>query len=46
MISSADLMTRSHERRPYSVATRGNIEVTLMIDGMPLVPTDTTAGYE
>jgi hypothetical protein len=45
MISSADLMTRSHERRPYSVATRGNIEVTLMIDAMPLVPTDTTAGY-
>jgi len=26
MISSADLMTRSHERRPYSVATRGNID--------------------
>jgi hypothetical protein len=24
----------------------GNIEVTLMIDGMPLVPADTTAGYE
>ena len=36
MISSADLMTRSHERCPYSVATRGNIEVTLTVDGMPL----------
>jgi hypothetical protein len=46
MISSADLMTRSHERCPYWIATRGNIEVTLMIDGMPLVPADTTAGYE
>jgi hypothetical protein len=45
-MSSADLMTRSHERCPYSVATRGNIEVTFMTDGMPLVPADTTAGYE
>ena len=26
MISSADLMTRSRERRPYSVAIPGNIE--------------------
>ena len=41
---AADLMTRAHERCPYSVATRGNIEVTLMVDGMPLVPADTAAG--
>jgi osmotically inducible protein OsmC len=33
---AADLMTRAHERCPYSVATRGNIEVTLTVDGMPL----------
>jgi lipoyl-dependent peroxiredoxin len=34
--ASADLMTRAHERCPYSVATRGNIEVTLTVDGVPL----------
>ena len=33
---AADLMTRAHERCPYSVATRGNIEVTLRVDGAPL----------
>ena len=33
---AADLMTRADERCPYSVATRGNIEVTLTVDGMPL----------
>jgi hypothetical protein len=37
-------MTRAHERCPYSVATRGNIEVTLMVDGMPLAPADMAAG--
>ena len=31
-----DLMARAHQRCPYSVATRGNIEVTLTVDGMPL----------
>jgi Ohr subfamily peroxiredoxin len=31
---AADLMLRAHERCPYSVATRGNIEVTLTIDGI------------
>lgn len=41
---AAGLMTRAHERCPYSVATRGNIEVTLMVDGMPLAPADTAAG--
>jgi Ohr subfamily peroxiredoxin len=33
---AANLMARAHERCPYSVATRGNIEVTLTVDGMPL----------
>jgi len=27
---------RAHERCPYSVATRGNIEVMLTVDGLPL----------
>jgi lipoyl-dependent peroxiredoxin len=35
---AADLMARAHERCPYSVATRGNIEVTLTVDGAPLAP--------
>ncbi len=33
---AADLMTRAHERCPYSVATRGNIEVALSVDGVPV----------
>ena len=33
---AAELMTRAHERCPYSVATRGNIEVTLTVDGTPV----------
>jgi osmotically inducible protein OsmC len=32
----ADLMARAHERCPYSNATRGNIDVALSVDGMPL----------
>jgi organic hydroperoxide reductase OsmC/OhrA len=28
-----ELMTRAHERCPYSNATRGNIDVVLMVDG-------------
>jgi lipoyl-dependent peroxiredoxin len=28
-----ELMLRAHERCPYSNATRGNIDVTLMVDG-------------
>jgi Ohr subfamily peroxiredoxin len=32
----ADLMARAHERCPYSIATRGNIEVTLSVGGVPL----------
>jgi osmotically inducible protein OsmC len=38
-VSHADgeeLMARAHERCPYSNATRGNIEVTLTVDGAPL----------
>ncbi|MDB5058308.1 MAG: Organic hydroperoxide resistance protein ohrA [Chloroflexi bacterium] len=31
-----DLMLRADERCPYSNATRGNIEVTLSVDGTPL----------
>jgi Ohr subfamily peroxiredoxin len=31
---AADLMAQAHERCPYSNATRGNIEVKLMVDGV------------
>jgi organic hydroperoxide reductase OsmC/OhrA len=30
-----DLMTRAHEDCPYSKATRGNIDVTLNVSGVP-----------
>ena len=33
---AADLMVRAHELCPYSNATRGNIEVKLMVDGASL----------
>jgi lipoyl-dependent peroxiredoxin len=33
---AADLMARAHQRCPYSVATRGNIEVALSVDGTPV----------
>ena len=33
---AADLMARAHERCPYSNATRGNIDVELCVDGVPL----------
>ncbi|MDQ1602720.1 MAG: lipoyl-dependent peroxiredoxin [Actinomycetota bacterium] len=33
---AADLMARAHELCPYSNATRGNIDVSLMIDGVSL----------
>jgi lipoyl-dependent peroxiredoxin len=33
---AAELMARAHDRCPYSVATRGNIEVTLTVDGVPV----------
>jgi lipoyl-dependent peroxiredoxin len=35
-VQAADLMARADERCPYSAATRGNIEVTLTVDGVPL----------
>jgi Ohr subfamily peroxiredoxin len=31
-----DLMRRAHERCPYSRATRGNIDVELLVDGTPM----------
>jgi lipoyl-dependent peroxiredoxin len=33
---AADLMARAHEICPYSNATRGNVEVTLTVDGASL----------
>jgi len=33
---AADLMAHAHERCPYSNATRGNIQVTLSVDGTPV----------
>jgi Ohr subfamily peroxiredoxin len=33
---AADLMARAHERCPYSNATRGNIDLALCVDGVPL----------
>ena len=33
---ASELMAGAHERCPYSNATRGNIDVTLMVDGEPL----------
>jgi lipoyl-dependent peroxiredoxin len=33
---AADLMARAHELCPYSNATRGNVDVTLTIDGASL----------
>ena len=32
---SLDLMTLAHQDCPYSGATRGNIEVTLSVGGLP-----------
>jgi osmotically inducible protein OsmC len=33
---AADLMARAHQLCPYSNATRGNIEVTLSVEGTPV----------
>jgi lipoyl-dependent peroxiredoxin len=33
---AVDLMTRADQRCPYSNATRGNIQVTLSVDGTPI----------
>jgi lipoyl-dependent peroxiredoxin len=42
-VQAAELMSRAHERCPYSNATRGNIEVTLTVDGMPLAQAAATS---
>jgi Ohr subfamily peroxiredoxin len=34
---AGELMAKAHERCPYSNATRGNIDVSLSVDGKPLV---------
>jgi Ohr subfamily peroxiredoxin len=33
---AGELMARAHERCPYSNATRGNIDVSLLVDGEPI----------
>ena len=33
---AADLMARADQRCPYSNATRGNVQVTLSVDGTPI----------
>jgi osmotically inducible protein OsmC len=38
-----DLMTRAHQDCPYSRATRGNIEVTLSVGGLPAEESRTAA---
>jgi osmotically inducible protein OsmC len=35
-VEAADLMARAHDLCPYSNATRGNIDVNLTVDGVPL----------
>ena len=42
-MQAAELMARAHERCPYSVATRGNIVVTLTVDGVSLEQAAETA---
>jgi osmotically inducible protein OsmC len=39
-VDAEDLMRRAHERCPYSNATRGNIDVTLRVDGTQLGESD------
>jgi lipoyl-dependent peroxiredoxin len=41
-VQAAELMARAHERCPYSVATRGNVQVTLTVDGLPLEQAEAT----
>jgi lipoyl-dependent peroxiredoxin len=33
---ASDLMDKAHQRCPYSNATRGNIDISLTVDGTPL----------
>ena len=37
-----ELMARADERCPYSNATRGNIDVSLMVDGEPILASAAT----
>jgi osmotically inducible protein OsmC len=39
LADAADLVARADERCPYSNATRGNIQVTLTVDGTPVART-------
>jgi Ohr subfamily peroxiredoxin len=39
-VDAEDLMRRAHELCPYSNATRGNIDVTLRVDGTVLGDSD------
>ena len=41
---AAELMRRAHELCPYSNATRGNVEVTLSVDGEPVAAEVAAAG--
>jgi Ohr subfamily peroxiredoxin len=36
LAEAEELVERAHERCPYSRATRGNVDVSLTIDGQPL----------
>ena len=40
---AAELMVRAHQFCPYSIATRGNVEVTLAVDGVR-IPTPVASG--
>jgi organic hydroperoxide reductase OsmC/OhrA len=39
-VDAEDLMRRAHAVCPYSNATRGNIDVSLRVDGTPLGESD------
>ena len=41
-VDAEDLMRRAHERCPYSNATRGNVDVTLRVDGSQLGESDSS----
>ena len=45
-VEAEDLMRRAHALCPYSNATRGNIDVTLRVDGTQLGETDLTRTKE
>ena len=41
-LEAEDLMRRAHALCPYSNATRGNVDVTLRVDGTQLGESDST----